>query len=131
MGRAQGRPVRHNPFDHLYLSTIMMIFASIVVTSFAILLLFSLPSCLCLRTTPFLAEGVGAGASSPFSSDTSPNTGLRSGYCASTSTFHSMRAPSFSPVVGRPIRLPDLRFVLPPQPAAPAHGRSHEPTDTR
>jgi hypothetical protein len=130
MGRAQGQSVRHNPFDHLYLCTITMIFASVVIISFVILLLFSLPSCLCLRATPFSAEGMGAGASSLFSSDTSSNTGPRSGYCASTRTFHSIRAPSFLPVVGRPIRLPGLRFVLPPQPTAPAHGRSHEPTDT-
>jgi hypothetical protein len=34
-------------------------------------------------------------------------------------------------VVGRPVRLPGLRPVLPPEPAAPAHGRSREPTDTR
>jgi hypothetical protein len=33
---------------------------------------FSLPSCLHLRATLFLAKGVGAGASSPYSSDTSP-----------------------------------------------------------
>jgi hypothetical protein len=32
------------------------------------------PSCLHLRTTPFSAEGVGAGDSSPYSSDTSPDT---------------------------------------------------------
>ena len=34
-------------------------------------------------------------------------------------------------VVRRPVRLSGLRPVLPPQPAAPAHGRSHEPTDAR
>jgi hypothetical protein len=34
-------------------------------------------------------------------------------------------------VVGRPVRLPCFRPVLPPQPAAPAHGRSREPTDAR
>jgi hypothetical protein len=34
-------------------------------------------------------------------------------------------------VVGRPVRLPGLHPVLPPQPAAPAHGRSREPTDAR
>jgi hypothetical protein len=31
-------------------------------------------------------------------------------------------------IVGRPVCLPDLRPVLPPQPVVPAHGRSHEPT---
>jgi hypothetical protein len=34
-------------------------------------------------------------------------------------------------VVGHPVRLPGLRPVLPPQLAAPAHGRSREPTDAR
>ncbi|AQK92899.1 hypothetical protein ZEAMMB73_Zm00001d009875 [Zea mays] len=75
----------------------MMVLASVAVTSFAILLLFSLPSCLGLRATPYSTEGVGAGASSPYSSDTSPDTDPRSGYCTSTRTFHSIHAPSFSP----------------------------------
>ena len=74
----------------------MMVLASVATTSFAILLLFSLPSCLHLRATPFSAEGVGAGASSPYSSDTSPNIDPSSGYCTSTRTFHSMCAPSLS-----------------------------------
>jgi hypothetical protein len=73
----------------------MMVLASIVATSFVLLLLFSLPSCLCLRATPFSAEGMGVGASSPYSSNTSPDTDSRSGYCTSTRTFHSMRTPSF------------------------------------
>jgi hypothetical protein len=34
-------------------------------------------------------------------------------------------------VVGRHVRLPGLRPFLPPQPAAPAHGRSCELTDAR
>jgi hypothetical protein len=34
-------------------------------------------------------------------------------------------------VVGRPVRLPGLRPVLPPQPAASTHGRSRESTDAR
>jgi hypothetical protein len=34
-------------------------------------------------------------------------------------------------VVGCPIRLLGLRDALPPQPTAPAHGRSREPTDAR
>jgi hypothetical protein len=34
-------------------------------------------------------------------------------------------------IVGRPLRLPSLRPVLPSQPTAPAHGRSREPTDAR
>jgi hypothetical protein len=97
MGCAPGWPARHNLFSHLYLHTIMMVLASVAATSFAILLLFSLPSCLRLRATPFSAEGVGAGASSPYSSKTSPDTDPCSGYCTSVRTFHSMHAPSFSP----------------------------------
>jgi hypothetical protein len=43
---------------------------------------------------------------------------------------HHARTIVFA-VVGRPIRLPGLRPVLPPQPVAPAHGHSREPTDAR
>ncbi|PWZ46378.1 hypothetical protein Zm00014a_017654 [Zea mays] len=75
----------------------MMVLASVATTLFVILLLFCLPSCHHLRATPFLTEGVGAGASSPYSSYTSPDTDSRSGYCTSTRTFHIMRAPSFLP----------------------------------
>jgi hypothetical protein len=105
MGRASGQLARHVPFGHLYLRTIMMVLVSVVTTSFVILLLFSFPSCLHLRATPFSAEGVGAGAYSPYLSDTSPNTDLRSGYCTSTRTFHIMRTSLFSP-------LPDIPFVF-------------------
>jgi hypothetical protein len=77
-----------------------MVLVSVATTSFTILLLFSLPSCLHLRTTIFSTEGVGAGASSP------PDTYSRSGYCMSTRTFHIMRAPSFSPSS-------DITFVFP------------------
>jgi hypothetical protein len=97
MGRASGRLARHGPFGYLYLHTIMMALASFATTSFTIVLLFSLPSCLHLRATPFSAEGVGACAPPPYSSDTSHDTDSRSGYCTSTRTFHIMRAPSFSP----------------------------------
>jgi hypothetical protein len=106
MGRASGRLARHGLFGHLYLHTIMMVLASVATTSFVILLLFSLPSCLHLRVIPFSTEGVGAGASSPYSFDTSPDTDSRSGYCMSTSTFHIMRAPSFSLSL-------DVLFVFP------------------
>ena len=97
MGRALDRLTIHGLFGHLYLHTIMMVLASVVTTSFAILLLFSLPSCLHLCATPFWAEGIGANTSSPYSSDTSPDTDSRSGYCTSTRVFHNMHAPSFSP----------------------------------
>jgi hypothetical protein len=96
MYRASGRLAKHDPFGYLYLRMIIMVLASVATTSFVILLLFSLPSCLHLCATPFSAEGIGAGVSSPYSSDTSPDTDSRSGYCMSTRTFHIMRAPSFS-----------------------------------
>jgi hypothetical protein len=79
-----------------------------------------------LHATPFSAEGVGAGASSPYSSDTNP----RIGYCTSTRTSQHARTIVFV-VVGRLVRLPGLRPVLPPQHAAPAHGRSRGLTDAR
>jgi hypothetical protein len=130
MGRASGRLARHNPFGHLYLHTIMMVFASVATTSFVIILLFSLPSCLHLSATPFLAEGVGACASSPYSPDTIPNTDSRSGYCTSTRTFHIMRAPSFSPSLDAPFVFPAIAlFFLPnllphPRSQSRADGRS-------
>jgi hypothetical protein len=93
---------------------IMMVLASVATTSFNILLLFSLLSCLHLRTTPFSAEGVGASASSPYSSDTGPDTDSRSGYCMSTRTFHIMRAPSFSLSSDVPFVFPAfVMFFLP------------------
>jgi hypothetical protein len=106
MGRASRRPARHGSFGHLYLRTIIMVLTSIASTSFTMLLLFSLPSCLRLCATPFSAKGVGEGASSPYSPDTSLNTNPRSVYCTSTRTFHSMHAPSFS-------SSSDVPFVFP------------------
>jgi hypothetical protein len=53
---------------------INMDIASVATTLLAILLLFSLPSCLHLRATPFSAEGVGTDAYSSYSSDTSLDT---------------------------------------------------------
>jgi hypothetical protein len=99
----------------------MMVFASVAATSFSIMLLFSLPSCLILRATPFSLEGVRAVASSPYSFDTSPDTEPRSGYCTSTRMFHSMRAPSFSlslDAAFTPFFLPNL---LPPPTVAAAN----------
>jgi hypothetical protein len=92
----------------------MMVIASVAATSFTILLLLSLPSCLRICATSFSAEGVGAGASSPYSSDTNPDINPRSGYCTSTRTFHIMRAPSFSPSSDVPFVFPAFApFFLP------------------
>jgi hypothetical protein len=90
-----------------------MVLASVATTSFVILLLFSLPH-----------------ASSPYSSDTSPDTDSRSAYCTSTRTFHIMCAPSFSPSS-------DILSSSRPSPCSssptycPTHGRNREPTDAR
>jgi hypothetical protein len=133
MGHASDRLTRHDPFGHLYLPTIMMVLASVATTSFVILLLFPLPSCLHLRATPFSAEGVGACASSPYSSDTSPNTDSRSGYCTSTRTFHITRAPLFSssssdaPFVFPAFALFFLPNLLPP----PMVATASQPTRVR
>jgi hypothetical protein len=125
MGRASGRLARHDPFGNLYLCTIMMVLASVTTTSFAILLLFSLPSCLHHRATPFSAEGIGACVSSPHSSDTSPDTDSRSGYCTFTRTFHIKRVPLFPPwsdvpFVFRAFTLFFLPNLLPPPTVAAA-----------
>jgi hypothetical protein len=128
MGRASGWSARHDSFGHLYLRTITMVLASVVSTSFTFLLIFSLPSCLCLRATPFSVEGVGANASSSYSSDTSPNTDPHSGYCTSTRTFHNMHAPSFSPSSDVPfVFLAFALFFVPnmlPPPTVAAASRS-------
>jgi hypothetical protein len=114
MGRASDRFAIHDPFDHLYLRTIMMIIASVATSSFIILPLFSLPSCLHLRATPFSAEGVGTSASSPYWSDTSLDTNSRSDYCTSTRTFHIMHAPSFSPSSDIPSVFPAFALFFHP-----------------
>jgi hypothetical protein len=118
MCRALGQPTRHDPFIHLLLRTIMMVLVLVAAIPFAILLLFYLPSCLRFHATPFSAEGMGASASSPYSSDTSSDADSRSGYCTSTRTFHNMCAPSFSsssdvPFVFTPLALSFLSNLLP------------------
>jgi hypothetical protein len=67
---------------------------------------FSPPSCIHLRATLFLSEGVGAGASSPYSYDTSPDIDSHNDYCTSTRTFQIMLTLSFS-------SLSDVLFVFP------------------
>jgi hypothetical protein len=90
-----------------------MVLTSVANTSFSILLLFSLPSCLRLCATPSSTEGVGAGASSPYSSDTIPDTDPCSGYCMSMRTFHNTRAPSFSPLSDVPFVFPTFALLFP------------------
>jgi hypothetical protein len=126
MSRASSRLAKHSLFSHLYHRTIMMVIASVATTSFAILLLLSPLMPPPLRH-PFLAEGIGAGASSPYSSDTTPDTDSRSGYCTFTRTFHIMRAPSFSLSLDVPFVFPAFAlFFLPnllPPPTVAATSR--------
>jgi hypothetical protein len=107
------------PFDHLSIQTIMMVLASVAATSFAILLLFSLPSYIHPPSRyPFSAEGVGACVYSPYSSDTSPDTDTQ--WLLYVHEDVSQHAHTIVVVVvGRPVRLPGLHPVLPPQPPAP------------
>jgi hypothetical protein len=102
----------------------MIVLASVSASSFTILPSFLSPLCLRLRATPFSTEGIGAGVSSPYSSDTNPDTDP-CGYCTSMRTFHSMRAPSFSPssdvpFVFLPFALSFLPNLLPPPTVAAA-----------
>jgi hypothetical protein len=78
---------------------------------------------------PFSVEGVGAGASSPYSSNSSPDTDPRSGYCTSTRVFHSMHAPSFSPSSDVPFVFPAYAlFFLPNLLPRPTVAAASQPT---
>jgi hypothetical protein len=106
-----------------------MILTSVATTSFTILLLISLPSCLHLHATLFSTEGVGADASSPYSSDTSPNIDSLSGYYTSTWTFRIMRAPSFSPASDFPFVFSAFAlFYLPNLLSPPTVAAASRPT---
>jgi hypothetical protein len=128
MGRAPDQPTIHGPFGHLYLHTIMMVFASVVATSFVIMLLFSLPHA-SASTPPIIGGGRGSRCLLPVFVQHQPrhrpaqwllhvHEGVSQHACTIVFT-----------VVGRPVRLLSLRPVLPPHPATPAHGHSREPTD--
>jgi hypothetical protein len=130
MSRASGRLARHGPFGHLYLRMIMMVLVSVATTSFIILLLFPLLSCLHLRTTTFSAEGVGAGAFSPYVFVRhQPRHRLMQWLLhVHDDILHHACTIVFT-VVGRPVRLPGLSPVLPPQPAvSPTIAATSRPT---
>jgi hypothetical protein len=130
MGRALGRPTIHSLFGHLYIRTIIMVLASVAATSFTILLIFSLPSCLLLRAT-HSRRGHGSRHLLPIFVQHQPR------YRPAQWVLHvhedvSRHAHTIVFAgVGRPVRLPSLRPVLRLQPAAPAHGHNREPTDAR
>jgi hypothetical protein len=96
MGRVSGRLSRHDLFRHIYLRTIMMVLALSCRNLVRHPVLFSLSLMSPPPCHPFSAEGVRAGASSLYSSDTNPDTDPH-GYCTSTRTFHNLRAPPLLP----------------------------------
>jgi hypothetical protein len=78
---------------------------------------------------PFSAEGVGAGAFSPYLSNTSPETNPGSGYCTSTRVFHSIHAPSFLPSSDVPFVFPAFAlFFLPNLLPLPTVAAASRPT---
>jgi hypothetical protein len=85
------------------------------------------PPCIRLRA-PILGRGRGRRCILPYSSDTSPDTYPRSGYCTSTRTFHSTHTPSFSSSSDVPFVFSIfVLFVLPnllPLPTVAAVSRS-------
>jgi hypothetical protein len=94
------------PFGHLYLHTIMMVLASVGTTLFAIMLLFSLSFHASASAPPHSWQRAWEQAPPPRIRTTTAPTPTCDGYCTSTRTFHSMRAPSFSPSS-------DVPFVFP------------------
>jgi hypothetical protein len=126
MGRGSGRHARHGPFVHLYLHTIIMVLASLATTSFAILLLFS-P----LMPPPLRHPILGRGRRSMHLLPVFVRHQLAQWLLhVHEDISHHARTIVFA-VVGRPVCLLGHRPVLLPQLAAPAHGRSREPTDAR
>jgi hypothetical protein len=78
---------------------------------------------------PILGRGHHRGASSPYSYNTSLDIDLRSGYCTSTRTFHSMIALSFSPSSGVPFVFLAFTLFFLPNLLPPPHDHSREPTN--
>jgi hypothetical protein len=107
-----------------------MVFALVAATSFSTLLLFSLPSCLHLRATSFSAEGVRTSAPPRIRLTLAQQRPAQWLLHVREDVSQHARTIVFA-VVGRPVRLPGLRPILPPQPTAPVHGRSREPTNAR
>jgi hypothetical protein len=108
----------------------MIVLASVVVTSFAILL-FSLSSHASASAPPILGRWRRSRRLLPiFVRHQSRHRPAQWLLHVHEDVSQHARTIIFV-VVGRPVRLSDLHPVLPPQPAAPAHGRSREPTNAR
>jgi hypothetical protein len=113
MGRAPNQPARHVPFGHLYLHTIMMVLASVAATSFVILLLFSLPSCLRLRATHSRQRAWEQAPHHRIRPTPAP-TPTRAVAIACPRECHSMHTPSFSPSSGVPFVFPAFALLFLP-----------------
>jgi hypothetical protein len=108
----------------------MMVLASVVATSFVILLLFSLPSCLRLHATPSRQRAWEQAPpprirSTPAPTPTRAVAIARPRGCFTACTHHRFRCHRMSRSSFRPSPCSSS------QPAAPAHGHSREPTDAR
>jgi hypothetical protein len=131
MGRASGRLARHDPFDHLYIHTIMMVLAfschHFVRHSISFLSPFMPPP----PRHPILGRGRRSRCLLPVFVRYQPRHRLAQWLLhIHEDVSHHARTIVFA-VVGRPVRLLGLHPVLPPKPAAPAHGHNREPTDAR
>jgi hypothetical protein len=105
-----------------------MVLASVAATSFAILLLFS-PLMLPPSRHPILSRERGSKRLLPVFVQHQPrHRPARWLLHVHEDVSQHARTIVFT-VDGRPVRLPGLLVVLPPQPTAPAHGRSRKSTD--
>jgi hypothetical protein len=130
MGRASGQLTKHGPFGHLYIRTIMMILVSVVTISYVILLLFS-PLVPPPPRHPILDRGRRSRRLLPIFVRHQPRHRLTQWLLhVHEDVSHHARTIVFA-IVGRTVCLHCLHPVLPPQPAAPAHGCRRELTDAR
>jgi hypothetical protein len=131
MGRTPDQTARHCPYDHLYLHTIILVLASVVATSFVILLLFSLLSCLRLHATHSW-QRVWEQAPSPRIRLTLARTSTRAVAiacprgCFTACTHNRFRRRGTSRSSSRPSPCSSSPNMLPLP-----HGHSREPTDAR
>jgi hypothetical protein len=123
MGRASGRLARHGPFGHLYLYSVLYLKHQFQRSSCVIFLQKSPYISSKSTQCKMLKSGAGGGHQSR-------HRLAQSLLHVHEDVSHLTRTIVFT-VIGRPIHFLGLRVVLPPQPAAPAHGRSREPTDVR
>ena len=130
MRRASGQPARHNSFGHLYLCTITsprFSYRHLVCHPASFLSPVMHPH-LC---HPILGRGRGSRRLFPvFVRHQLRHRPVQWLLHIHEDVSQHARTIVFA-VIGRLVRLPGLRPVLPPQPAAPAHGHSREPIEAR